>query len=495
MRTRSSSFLVAAAVGAATLAGCSGDSTGPGGGDQGVEEQAEFALEFLDGLIAGAPDLANGNLAGAFAKAVRAPQSAVAGPARSHCFDDGACDDVEPSWSEAAGAWTASCATAGAACELSFDFFVQFLDGGGTPQPEPGTVTERIRSRTRIHASFDESAGTFRMDYDDAMEVSGLHAAEHLVAGAGAMTGSAPDQSVEMEWSYGLTFPAGGGCPSGTVELTLGTYTITATYSGSSTYTVVIAENGSVVAEKTGTSQCDRTAANEAAMEEAGSMFEVLDILLDLTADMIPRVPSGPLRLELAPSALPGADLRGGCSCPTAITLEWSEAEQAYVARCTTSEFGCDVFQEVLVRYLDASGEPHPGPDGRTAHVDVDVQVLSRFLVNLGESGGETRIGRLSNFFRNEIDVDATQKPYAVSGAGSHELRLVESSTVLVDERSDWVLELGLPLDGNCMMGTIDLAFGPYDAVSRYDRTEFREWELFRGRESVHVERTGSECR
>ncbi|MGH2571363.1 MAG: hypothetical protein ACRDGR_09065 [bacterium] len=45
------------------------------------------------------------------------------------------------------------------------------------------------------------------------------------------------------------------------------------------------------------------------------------------------------------------------------------------------------------------------------------------------------------------------------------------------------------------MTGTIDLAFGPYDAVSRYDGTSNLEWEVFRGRESISLRAPDSGCR
>jgi hypothetical protein len=504
MRSRSVLLsLAAVCLAAATLAGCSGDGTSPsGGGDPAAaEEQAAFALDFLDGLIAGAPDLASGNLAGAFAKALRPPASAPAGPARSHCFDDGVCDDVEPFWDASAGAWTASCETEDATCHLAFGFFVQFLDAGGTPHAEPGKATERIVSRTRIHASFDEPAGAssrgpFVVDYEDAMEISGLHDAEPAVTGSGSMAGSSGDEAVAMAWSYGLTFPAGGGCPSGTAVLEIGPYTITATYSGGSAYTVVITENGRVIRERTGTSQCDRSGANGIAIAEAGTVFGGLDSMLELTADMIPRVPSGPLRLELDPAGRWGAGLRGDCAsaCNT-ILLEWSQTERAYVGRCSVSDFGCDIFVELVVRYLTAGGDPQQAPDAATAHVDLDTRFVGRFLVDLDEGDG-VRVGRVSDDIRNEIDVDTTQKPYAVGGAGSHEFSVVgvDGDEVLAERKSVWALDLGLPLDRDCMTGVIDLAFGPYDAFSRYDGTELRTWELFRGRERIIGEKTASDC-
>ncbi|MGH2571362.1 MAG: hypothetical protein ACRDGR_09060, partial [bacterium] len=131
----------------------------------------------------------------------------------------------------------------------------------------------------------------------------------------------------------------------------------------------------------------------------------------------------------IAPSAWRRADLRD-CSCPAphTIPLEWSEGEEAFVGRCTESDHGCDLAEELLVRYLTAAGEPQAAPDERTAHVDVDLRLLFRFVVDLDGSEG-ARFGILSHTVRNEIDVDPQQKPYAVTGDGSHEIRLADAAT------------------------------------------------------------------
>lgn len=497
MVPRSLRGLVVLPLGVAALGGCSGDGVSPESGDIGqmtAEEQAAFALEFLDGLISGAPDLAAGNLGGAFARAMRPPRGE--GLLRRDCFD-GVCDDVEPVWDDAAGAWTAYCEAEETGCHLSFDFHVRFLDGAGTGQQQPGATTDRIVSQTDIRAGFTRagagSAGeeSFEMDYRDAMEISGLQGSAPVVRGNGSMDGSAGPRPFSMTWTYDLTFPAEGGCPSGSVDVALGPYTIRATYTGFPEYELVMAKDGNEFRRETGSSRCDHTAANEVAIEEAGFTFLALDGLLVLTANLIPRAPSEPVRLDLA---FAGRSRSGDClsACQT-IVLEWSAAEEAWVGRCTESGLGCDVFLEFIVRYLTADDVPQRDPDALTAHVDVDMRAILRTLLSLGDPGD---IGELRQDFSNRIDVDTTRKPHAVTGHGKNDITLRNGTTdeLLHEIHSQWTLDLGLPFDRDCMTGRIDLGVGPYRAISTYNGTNRRTWEVFRGTERIHAETTSSFC-
>ena len=63
-------------------------------------------------------------------------------------------------------------------------------------------------------------------------------------------------EAASMSWSYDLSMPATGGCPSGTVHITVGQYTATGVYGKNGQVTVTVYENGQQVAQQMGYSSC-----------------------------------------------------------------------------------------------------------------------------------------------------------------------------------------------------------------------------------------------
>jgi hypothetical protein len=447
------------------------------GGTQGSpEEQVGFALGFLDGLITGAPDVVAGNLPGAFGRAARVPFSAPGGFGRSQCFDDDVCDDVTASYDEGLGAWTASCGAEGADCHLAFDFLVQYLDGAGAPQSTPDETTDQIMAETVISAGFtDPDRGAVAMDYADAMRIHDLRTSTYTAEGSGSMTGSAGDETFSMTWSYRLRMPAGGGCPSGTVELEFGSYSATATYSGSDGVRVVISQGSTAVHEETRPSECDRPFLDDLATFDAIWILNNLNLQTSIAESLLPAVPAraGELTFDGVRAAPWPKRWARGDDCVSACwpaTFSWSEDEGAYVYRCEGTDGTCEFYRIALLAHLvTAAGAPQTQANGMTAHANVDLEESIKYLVNLG-SFEEPEWAWFSFDVVSDLDLDTTQDPYVMTGSGTMDAAIlaVGGEQVLQSRKTSWVADLTLSPRGGCSQGTIDMKLGRYDALMSY---------------------------
>lgn len=233
---------------------------GPGGGDTGgsaggtqtgletFEQQALMTFDTVNGVASAVDEIARGDLY-ALVATLGLPQS----PARAQEFV----------WSQTDGAWilddSGTESDESGAATWSIWAWIQFRDGAGVPQTEPGPTTAALT----IELDFDmfleaeQDGEVLLMDfvYSDDLEVSGLPDGPFPVAGAGTLSGrmmwslggDVIDLTFDTGWNMDLVIPDNDGCPSGTLAVWVDQWEAIATYNGTPTCSWVVKENGTVV--------------------------------------------------------------------------------------------------------------------------------------------------------------------------------------------------------------------------------------------------------
>ena len=175
----------------------------------------------------------------------------------------------EIAYDELEGAWilqyTESETTEEGTASATIYFYVQYLDGFGTPQVEPteATNTMNVEMLMTLDASGESAAEAFDMNLDYGLEfaVSGLQTSTYSVVGAGdaAMDFYFRDEAgtiafdLAMGWLMDVDLPVTeGACPSGDLSISFDSsdtaaYTFSATYPGSPSVSWTLYEGGAVV--------------------------------------------------------------------------------------------------------------------------------------------------------------------------------------------------------------------------------------------------------
>jgi len=234
--------------------------SGPGGGGtdlQTAQQQAVLAFDTANGLLTGVDEIAHGDFSGI---TIGLPTST----ARAETFQ---WDSVQGAWVLSdAGTETDSTGTA----TWSVAAWIQFRDGAGQPQMEPGPTTAALTIDLDwdIYAEATQDGETYLLDltYADRLEVSGLPDGPYQVDGQGSLSGRLAwtgtgqesfDVSFAMGWDVDLVVPDANGCPTGTMTVSFDQYQATATYAGTPSYSWVMRENGAVVATGSEPLACD----------------------------------------------------------------------------------------------------------------------------------------------------------------------------------------------------------------------------------------------
>ncbi len=246
------------------VAGCGGDDDNPAGGgaaaiDQGTAQvQALQMVGFVDAMVGDLDEIASGDLTG-IGRALPLPQSAPI-ERGDYCTGD-------PVWNPTQNAYTYVCTYTSGEGSFGYDYYIQFL-AGTTPQQAPDETTTNINYSLDIDYNFlvETEGSTIDMDlvYALSMAMSGLQTSTYGVTGSGSMSGDmasttaqgSSSYSFDMSWTMDVTVPAAGGCATGTVTVTMGDWTMIATYDGSALYAWQLQENGTVVASGSETAAC-----------------------------------------------------------------------------------------------------------------------------------------------------------------------------------------------------------------------------------------------
>ena len=268
MEWRRTGFPLAAATIVATaafLAGCSDDSPSGNGGDN-LDSDAfnQFdALDFAatvngdnDDLLNQAEQLAAGDFSGLSRSALRDLScsggntwvyTTHAAPKPGYVFDSTYSMQF---WS---GGSAVSCGNspeeaAAGSDRVLFDcdehIMMPFFEG------DPGTTGE---VETETHSMLDIQGAALGRGLTYSISGSGSYSEEIM----GTVEGNAVHTRLTAHWTVDLTKPAGG-CLSGTMSVTMGTYTVVTTWNGTPTYTWEMTQAGStdVIQSGQGFSAC-----------------------------------------------------------------------------------------------------------------------------------------------------------------------------------------------------------------------------------------------
>ena len=136
----------------------------------------------------------------------------------------------------------------------SYDWMytVQYLDGDGNPQQESAGASSLTHSMTGTGGSDINQGGyniVYDFNYNYSTTISGLGSATHVMTGAGGYSidytysGNGVNQVADyvVEWetlSPGVSVPATGGCPTGTIQYKFNPFEMDVVFNGTSTASV-----------------------------------------------------------------------------------------------------------------------------------------------------------------------------------------------------------------------------------------------------------------
>jgi len=215
-----------------TLAGCSSDDSpnnpGGGGGDDTFDQtsaqlQAQTAAPQAVGTVESISQIANGvNKQGSY------------------------------NWNATDMQWEYNYVYDVAGYSYDWLYTVQYLDAGGNPQQE-ATGASTVASTMTGTGSYDFSQGGYNYVYDMMYEynttISGLDTSTYTMTGDGgydidySYTGQGVNQNASyvVNWETldpGITVPASGGCPTGTIQYTFNPYVMDVVFNGTGTASV-----------------------------------------------------------------------------------------------------------------------------------------------------------------------------------------------------------------------------------------------------------------
>lgn len=248
-------------------AGC-GDDDDNGGGtgptpNQNIprefaEEQAEGAVEFANSLLATIDDLSQ-----------LSSEDDFSGLGNGFFFFKRAAEPVETT-TYANGRWTHTyvdeIVEGSFSSSIDLEVTLQFLDQMSAPQQFPGETTNAMNYGVDAAFAFGSSFTDTEtnetttvatdIDYLGNMSVTGFLQADLDVVGTGtqqiSFVSNSPDGNVNfliaMTWDIDVEVPQNGACPTGTIGITFGQYSITVTYNGTSLASWVLRDNGVTIA-------------------------------------------------------------------------------------------------------------------------------------------------------------------------------------------------------------------------------------------------------
>lgn len=252
--------------------GCGDDDKSGGTGptpNQNVPEdvaldQAEGAVDFANNLISSVNDLAQlsseddfSGLGGGFLLFKRAAE-----PVETTVYAGG-------QWTHT---YTEEVSEGGFSAALAFLATLQFRDGENAPQQFPDEDTNSmsygIDADLEFGSSFQDEEGTTTIstdiDYSADLDVTGFLESALEVLGTGTQriglvsTGSEGNFNflLEMAWDIDVLVPQNGACPTGTIDIAFGQYSITVTYPGTDQPSWVLRDGSSTIGSGTGFISC-----------------------------------------------------------------------------------------------------------------------------------------------------------------------------------------------------------------------------------------------
>jgi len=137
-------------------------------------------------------------------------------------------------------------------------YTVQYLNSTGDPQQEAAGASSVVHTLNGT-GSYGVTQDGYTIDYDYVYEydttIAGLGGSTYTMTGNGGYSidytysGQGVNQSADyvVSWttlSPGITIPANGGCPTGTIRYTFNPYSMDVVFNGSSTATVSMTDGG-----------------------------------------------------------------------------------------------------------------------------------------------------------------------------------------------------------------------------------------------------------
>lgn len=234
-----------------TLTGCSDDDddndnpTGPGGA---TEFDEDFAVQQSQFLVTSVISQM-GNLE-SFAGGI-SPKA----------------DDIYTwGWVDDPGRWEGSYSGTYEGFTSSFSVWLQYLDVLGDPQQEPlGAASMAYHLESTMSGSESGEGYSYSLDFEYLQNYSvvGLGTDELLANGDGTTSidysynsdGNSGTASYGVSWeilSPGIVIPVGG-CPTGTMELTMAPFTVTVVFDGTDTATYTMRNGSTIIPSGSGT--------------------------------------------------------------------------------------------------------------------------------------------------------------------------------------------------------------------------------------------------
>ncbi len=479
---------------AAALPGCSGDTSpantdGTGAGvDQTTAQQASTtALEMVNQVVGESGNWAQGTFS---TPAMRLPLGKQA-PAQTQS---------EAVWDPQQNAWLwqaqVSYTDATDSVNVAASYWVQFRDGT-TPQqyPDPNTafMETHVRWDWNGHLERDGGAADLTYVYTTAMVVSGLHTPTRHFAGTGNLDGRAAghdgvgttyEVNVGAAWSVDLGVPAGGGCPTGTVSVSSGAWTLAATYDGSSTASWTLRLGHLVRATGTqplGCSALNSTTAQEEALTALDAVNQVLTSIpswaQSAPAVAAKRSAAGDAWLRLRPAAecTPGTPQQS----PPAFNSGQSAWNWSWTRSCANANSSFNLGYQVWLQYRDADGIARRTPQGAdTLEVHESVELSAHH-----EQEGQIDQADFTAEMALQVG-GLSGDSYAVDGSGVLQGRASSSGGEVVFDAGyamTWTINVAVSQNAPCPQGNVVINVDDYRLEAVYDGAGHMDWALTRG--------------